>query len=84
MVVECDQTSFLATSMMLLSEEARRPFQRPVHLPLSDEAHHGNHIENLLAVDGCRDIVIAMGNKLPRPCETAYRRKLEEISHGKH
>jgi hypothetical protein len=25
-----------------------------------------------------------MGNKLPRPCETAYRRKLEEISHGKH
>jgi hypothetical protein len=29
-VVQCDQTSPLATSMMLCSEEVRRPFQRPV------------------------------------------------------
>ena len=45
MVVQCDQTSFLATSMMLLSEEARRPFQRPVQLPLTDEVQHGNRID---------------------------------------
>jgi len=42
------------------------------------------YFPNLLAVDGCRDIVIAIGNKLPRPCEIEHRRKLEEISHGKH
>ena len=42
------------------------------------------YFPNLLAVDGCRDIVIAIGNKLPRPCEIAHRRKLEDISHGKH
>ena len=42
------------------------------------------YFPNLLAVDGCRDIVIAIGNKLPRPCEIAHRRKLEEISHAKH
>jgi hypothetical protein len=29
-VVKCDQTSVLATSMMLRSEEVRRPLQRPV------------------------------------------------------
>src|ERR1017187_1759583 len=45
MVVQCDQTSFLATSMMLLSEEARRPFQRPVQLPLTDEVQHGDRID---------------------------------------
>ena len=45
MVVQCDQTSFLATSMMLLSEAARRPFQRPVQLPLTDEVQHGNRID---------------------------------------
>ena len=42
------------------------------------------HFPTLLAVDGCRDIVIAIGNKLPRPCEIAHRRNLEEISHGQH
>jgi len=45
MVVQCDQTSFLATSMMLLREEARPPFQRPVQLPLTAKVQHGNHID---------------------------------------
>ena len=45
MVVQCDQTSFLAISMMLLSEEARRPLQRPVQLPLTSEVQHGNRID---------------------------------------
>src|ERR1039457_1158946 len=45
MVVECDQTSFSATSMMPLSEEARRPLQRQVQLPLTDEVQHGNRID---------------------------------------
>jgi len=45
MVVQCDQTSFLATSMMLLSEEARRPLQRQVQLPLTEEVQHGNRID---------------------------------------
>jgi hypothetical protein len=44
-VVQCDQTSFLATSMMLLSEEAKRPLQRPVQLPLTSEVQHGNRID---------------------------------------
>src|SRR5664279_1653936 len=48
-----------------------------------DLVRHG-YFPNLLAVDGCRDIVIAIGNKLPRPCEIAHRRKPKEISHGKN
>ena len=44
-VVQCDQTSFLTTSMMLLSKEARRPLQRPVQLPLTNEVQHGNRID---------------------------------------
>jgi hypothetical protein len=44
-VVQCDQTSFLATSMMSLSEEAGRLLQRQVHLPLTDEVQHGNRID---------------------------------------
>jgi len=44
-VVQCDQTSFLATSMILLSEEERRPLQGPVQLPLTSEVQHGNRID---------------------------------------
>ena len=40
--------------------------------------------KNWSAVDGCRYILIAMSNKLPRQCETVHRRNLEEISHGQH
>ena len=36
-VVECDQTSVLATFIMLPREEVRRPLLRPVHLPLTSE-----------------------------------------------
>ena|ERR1035438_5184588 len=36
-VVESDQTSVLAASIMSGSEEVRRPFQRSVHLPLTNE-----------------------------------------------
>jgi hypothetical protein len=31
--------------MMLLSEEARRPLQGPLQLPLTSEVHHGNRID---------------------------------------
>jgi hypothetical protein len=42
------------------------------------------YFPNLPAVDGCRDIVIAMSNNLPRQMQTVSRRNLEEISHGQH
>src|ERR1700690_402144 len=35
----------LATSMMLSSEEVRRPFQRPVSFLLTNEVQHVNHID---------------------------------------
>ena len=44
-VVQCDQTSPFATSMMLCSEEVRRPFQRPVSFLLQSEVQHVNHID---------------------------------------
>jgi hypothetical protein len=44
-VVQCDQTSVLAASMTLISEEVRRPLQRPVQLPPSSEVQHVDHID---------------------------------------
>jgi hypothetical protein len=44
-VVQCDQTSPLATSMMLCSEEVRRPFQRPVSFLPTSEVQRVNHID---------------------------------------
>ena len=35
----------LATSMMLISEEVRRPFQRPVSFLLTSEVQHVNRID---------------------------------------
>jgi hypothetical protein len=44
-VVQCDQTSPFADSMMLSSEEVRRPLQRPVSFLLTSEVQHVNHID---------------------------------------
>ena len=44
-VVQCDQTSPFADSMMLRSEEVRRPLQRPVSFLLTSEVQHVNHID---------------------------------------
>ena len=44
-VVQCDQTSPLTTSMMLCSEEVRRPLQRPVSFLPTSEVQHVNHID---------------------------------------
>jgi hypothetical protein len=43
-VVQYDQTSSLATSMMLCSE-ARLPFQRPVSFSRTKEVQHVNYID---------------------------------------
>ena len=44
-MVQCDQTSAFASSIMLPSEEVRRPLHRPVQLPLTREVQHGNRID---------------------------------------
>jgi len=43
-VVQCDQTSFLVTSMMLRSEEVKRPF-KAVSFLLTSEVQHVNRID---------------------------------------
>ena len=44
-MVQSDQTSVSAASIMLCSEEVRRPLQRPVKLLLTSEVQNGNHID---------------------------------------
>ena len=44
-LVNSDQTSVLATSIMDCSEEVRRLLQKPVQLPHTSEAQDGNHID---------------------------------------
>jgi hypothetical protein len=52
-VVQCDQTSVFATSIMLPSEEVGRPLQRPsFHLQM--RLQHGNPIDRSVGSDFAR------------------------------